>query len=151
MTRPLRALREHVERLWPRYALVPLIPFVAYALISAARHDLRVEHFGSIFLVLGLAYTNPKTKSLLVAIYPIGLVGLLYDGMRPLQRLGLTPERVHVCDVRALEARLFGFDVDGARLTLHDWFRVHHWPALDLLCAFPYATFILVSFVCAAY
>ncbi|MBX3262806.1 MAG: inositol phosphorylceramide synthase [Labilithrix sp.] len=147
----LGALRDHVRRLWPRYPLAPLVPFVLYALVSTARGDLRPEHVGAVLLVLGLAYTNARTKSVLVAVYPIGLVGLLYDGMRPLQRLGLTPERVHVCDVRALEARLFGFEVDGATITLHDWFRVHHWPAIDLLAAFPYATFILVSFACAVF
>lgn len=151
MTGLPRRLREHVKRLWPRYALVPLLPFVFYALFSAARGDLRFEHVGSLLLVVGLAYTSPRTKSLLVAIYPLGLVGLLYDGMRPFQNLGLTPERVHVCDVRAIESRLFGYEVDGVRHTLHDWFQVHHAPAVDLLCAFPYATFILVSFACAAF
>ena len=147
----VRRLREHIKRLWPRYALAPLLPFLGYALLSAARGDLRVEHVGALLLVIALAYTNQRTKSILVAIYPLGLVGLLYDGMRPLQNVGLTPERVHVCDVRALEARLFGFEADGVRFTLHDFFRTHHWPAIDLLCAFPYATFILVSFVCAAF
>ncbi len=144
-------IRLHVNRLWPRYALVPLVPFALYVLYAAARDDLRLEHIGAFFLVVGLAYTGPRTKSLLVAIYPLGLVGLLYDGMRPFQNLGLTPERVHVCDVRALESRLFGYQVDGVAYTLHDFFRVHHWPAVDLLCAVPYSTFILVSFACAGY
>ena len=147
----VQRLRDHVKKLWPRYALVPLVPFALYALFSAARGDLRFEHGGALCLVVGLAYTSPRTKSLLVAVYPIGLVGLLYDGMRPFQNLGLTPERVHLCDLRALEARLFGYEVDGVRFTLHDWFRTHHWPAVDLLCAFPYATFILVCFACAAF
>ena len=151
MTEKLRAFRAHVKRLWPRYALVPLIPFVAYALLSAARSDLRVEHVGAIVLVAGLAYTGPRTKSLLAAIYPVGLVGLLYDGMRPLKNLGLSPERVLLCDLRALELRLFGFEVNGFRMTLHDWFLVHHWPAVDLLAAFPYATFILASLACAVF
>ena len=144
-----RSYRDHLRR--SRYALVPLAPFVVYAAFSAARADLRFEHGASIFLVAVLACTNARTRSLLLAIYPLGLVGLLYDAMRPLQNVGLTAERVHVCDVRGLEARLFGFEHDGATLTLHDWFRTHHWPALDLFCAVPYATFILVSFACAAF
>ncbi len=151
MTALLRRFREHVKELWPRYALLPIVPFAGYVLLSAARGDLRIEHVGALLLVIALAYTSRRTKALLVAIYPLGLVGLLYDGMRPLQNLGLSPERVHVCDVRALEARLFGFQVDGTTLTLHDWFRTHHWPAIDLLCAFPYATFILACFACAAF
>jgi hypothetical protein len=151
MTTRLTAFRAHVKRLWPRYAVLPLLPFAAYTLISAVRGDVRPEFFAALVLIAVLAYTSERTKALLLAIYPVGLVGLLYDAMRPLQKVGLTPERVHVCDVRALEAKLFGFEVDGVRMTLHDWFRVHHWPALDLLCAFPYGTFILVSFACAAY
>ena len=35
---------------------------------------------------------------------------------------GLTPERVHLCDLRALEARLFGYQADGVAYTLHDFF-----------------------------
>lgn len=151
MNEKLRALRAHVKRLWPRYALAPLLPFVAYALLSAARADLHVEHVGAIVLVAGLAYTGPRTKSLLTAIYPFGLVGLLYDGMRPLKDLGLSPARVLLCDLRALELRLFGFEVSGFRMTLHDWFLVHHAPAIDLLAAFPYATFILASLACAVF
>ncbi|HVH43504.1 MAG TPA: phosphatase PAP2 family protein [Labilithrix sp.] len=147
----LRSFRAHVGRLWPNCALLPLAPFVLYAAFSATRADLRFEHGASILLVAGLAYTSVQTRSVLVAIYPLGLVGLLYDAMRPLQNAGLTAERVHVCDLRALEARLFGFEHDGTTVTIHDWFRTHHWPAVDLLCAVPYATFILVCFACAAF
>jgi asparaginyl-tRNA synthetase len=71
--------------------------------------------------------------------------------MRPLQWFGLTSERVHVCDVRAIEARLFGLEVGGNAYTLHDWFRIHHAPVLDLLCAIPYATFLFVSFACGVF
>jgi hypothetical protein len=130
-----------------RQRWLPLVPFVAYAVISAFRDDLRVEHFIFIALVAVLSYTGPRSRELLRGLYPIGLVGLLYDGMRPLKNLGLTADRVHVCDVRALEARLFGFEHDGVRMTVHDYFRVHHVTALDLFAAIPYATFI---FVCIA-
>ncbi|MDB4946087.1 MAG: superfamily protein [Labilithrix sp.] len=121
-----------------------LVPFVLYAAYSAARHDLRVEHFLLIGAVAALSFIGPRARALLAGLYPIALVGLLYDGMRPLQKLGLTADRVHVCDVRALESRLFGYAYDGAPMTLHDYFMVHHTTALDLFCAIPYATFIFV-------
>lgn len=130
-----------------RQAWWPIVPFAGYAIVSAFRHDLRVEHFLFIAVVAALAYTGPRTKALLAGLYPIGLVGLLYDAMRPLKNVGLTADRVHVCDVRGLEARLFGFDWNGTRVTLHDWFRAHESIALDLFAAIPYATFI---FVCIA-
>lgn len=131
---------------------LPLLPFVLYGVASALRGDLRFEHVGIVLLVGGLTYAGPRSRSVLFALYPLGLVALLYDAMRPIQKLGLTPQRVHVCDVRELEARLFGFDsMRGETATVHDWFRIHPSPVLDLLCAFPYATFLLVSAVCAVF
>ena len=125
----------------------PALPFVAYALVSAWRRDLRVEHFLFIAAVTALAYAGPRARELLRGLYPLALVGLLYDAMRPLKNLGLSEARVHVCDVRAVEARLFGLTSGGARLTLHDWFQEHHALPVDVLAAIPYATFI---FVCVA-
>lgn len=127
----------------------PALPFVGYALLSAARHDLRVEHFLFIGAVLALAYLGPRARELLRGLYPIALVGLLYDAMRPLENVGLDAARVHVCDVRAAEARLFGYTSGGERFTLHDYFRDHHVAAVDLLAAVPYATFILVCIATA--
>jgi hypothetical protein len=128
-----------------------LVPFVAYAVVSAFRHDLRPEHFLLIGAIAVLAYTGPRTRELLRGLYPVALVGLLYDAMRPLKNVGLTAERVHVCDVRGLEARLFGLDSGGVRITLHDYFRAHDSLALDLFAAIPYATFILVCVATAVW
>jgi hypothetical protein len=70
------------------------------------------------------------------------LTSLLYDGMRYVKNLGVSPERVHDCDLRSAELALFGFTSGGERLTPGDWFYRHHSTALDLYCAFPYGTFI---------
>jgi hypothetical protein len=134
----IAALRAHVRTLWPRGALWPIAPFVAYAVWSYARADLRVEHL-VIAIVALLAYVGPRTKELLLGIYPLGLVFIIYDGMRPWQRVGLDESRVLLCSLRALEARLFG----AAGNTPHDYFQSHHFAALDVLCAIPYATFVL--------
>lgn len=119
-------------------ALVLASPFVVYALVELARHDLRAEHLIMIALVIMLARVNDWTRGLLRGLYPLGLVFVSYDAMRPFASVGVTAERVHVCDLRAVEARWFGA---GGR-TLHDWFRVHHTPAWDVAFAIPYATFI---------
>jgi inositol phosphorylceramide synthase catalytic subunit len=115
-----------------------LVPFVVYAAWSAARSDLRVEHLLMIAAVTAFVVIGPRTRELLRGLYPFALVGLVYDAMRPFQNVGLTEERVLACDLRAVEARLFG---DGES-TLHDLFAVHHSRVLDLFCAIPYATFI---------
>ncbi len=143
----LAAPRRHLQQLWPRGAFWPIAPWVFYALYSALRHDLRVDHIAVIALVSTLAYIGPRTKELFLGLYPVGLVFIVYDGMRPFQRAFLSESRVHLCDLRGLEARLFGSN--GS--TVHDYWQTHSSTALDLICAVPYATFILWSIGGATY
>lgn len=126
-------------------ALLTVVPFALYAAYSGARGELRADHLLLLALATTLALVGPRARDLLATLYPFALVGLLYDGMRPFQGLGLSPERVLACDLRALESRLFGWSEGGSPRTVHDWFLVHHSPAVDLLAAVPYATFILVA------
>lgn len=119
------------------------VPIWLYAAYSAARSDLRIEHVLLGGAVTALAVIGPRSRELLRGLYPFALVGVLFDAMRPYQQLGLSEERILLCDLRAFEARLFGWEAAGERLTLHDFFRVHHTPVLDVFCAIPYATFIL--------
>ncbi len=125
----------------PRGTWRLVAPFVAYALLSLLWSDLRFDVVAVITLVATLAYAGPRTNELLRGLYPIGLVFILYDGMRPFQGVGLTPERVLLCDLRAFEASVFG--ANGR--TVHDYWQAHPSTALDLICAIPYATFILWS------
>lgn len=125
----------------PRGAWLWVMPFVAYALFSLARADLRIDHIAVIAIVATLALVSARTNELLRGLYPIGLVFILYDGMRPFQRLGLSVDRVLLCDLRAFEARLFG---SGGH-TVHDYLQAHTSTTLDVVCAIPYATFILWS------
>lgn len=144
--------RTHVRALWPRSVLAPVLPFVLFALYQGLfRHELRVEHVLMILVAAVLAYTGPRTKELLLGLYPLALVAVFYDAMRPIQKIGLTPSRVHLCDLRSLELALFGVNVGGQRMTPHDWFYVHHRPALDLFCSVPYATFLAACVACCIY
>jgi membrane-associated phospholipid phosphatase len=102
-------------------------------------------------IALALFAIGPRTKKLLLGVYPIGLVGLLYDAMRVVQRVGVSPQTVHLCDLRAVEAALFGVTLNGRRATVHDWLQAHASAALDRICAVPYATFIFVCVACAAW
>lgn len=129
------------ERGLPASAFLWIAPFIVYAIVAFARSDLRFEHIAVIAIVAALTLIGPRTNELLRGLYPLGLVFILYDGMRPFQRLGLTESRVFLCDLRAFEARLFGAHGN----TLHDYWQAHPSAALDVLCAIPYATFILWS------
>ncbi len=138
-------LWQHIRTLWPRWPLLPLLPFYAYVAFVVSRGDLRWDHLPILILVPVLAYTNARTKRLMVAVYPTGLVGLLYDAMRYIKNVGVSPERVHDCDLHALDMSLFGVTVDGRRMGLNDWFLTHHWTPVDLYCAVPYGTFLFAA------
>lgn len=125
---------------WSTVGLIA--PFALYAAYCAARADLRVEHILLLATVV-LAHIGPRSRQLLVGLLPLGLVAVLFDAMRPFQKVGLTESGVHLCDLRSLESTLFGYGKGDEARTLHDFFLVHHHPVVDVLCAVPYATFIL--------
>jgi hypothetical protein len=144
-------LWRHLRALWPGLTILAPLPFVLHAGWSLARGALHWENVVVIAVVLGLFATGPRTKRLLVGAYPIGLVGLLYDAMRLVENVGVSPKSVHLCDLRAHEMALFGITRNGQPATVHDWLQAHASPALDALCALPYGTFIFVCVACAAW
>ena len=139
----------HLRTLWPGWTILAPLPFLVHAAWAAARHAFRWDHAAIVALVLVLFAVGPRTKKLFLGVYPFGLVGVLYDSMRAVQNVGVTPDAVHLCDLRAHELALFGVEMDGQRVTYHDWFQSHPSPVLDALCAVPYATFIFISIACA--
>lgn len=143
------ALWRHMRALWPRWTLLPVLPFWGYGLVMIVKGDLRWDHVAMMILVPVLAYTNARTKRLTVATLPTALVGFLYDAMRYVKNVGVSPERVHDCNLRAIELSLFGIGSGEARITLNDWFLTHHWTWVDLYCAVPYGTFIFACLACA--
>jgi hypothetical protein len=92
-------------------------------------------------LMPGLAYATRRTQRLFLSVLPLALLGLTYDAMRYVQNVGLSAQRVHDCDLRALESRLFGFP----DWTVHDWLQAHPSAWLDRFCAVPYGTFLFVT------
>jgi hypothetical protein len=141
----------HLRALWPGLSILAPIPFVVHAIWALSQHRFHWENAAILGLALSLFSVGPRTKKLFIGAYPLGLVGLLYDGMKLFENLGVTQESVHLCDLRALEIRLFGISMDGRPASLHDWFQVHWTPLLDRLCAIPYGTFIFVCFGCAVW
>ena len=80
-------------------------------------------------------------------LYPFGLVGILYDAMRFVRNAGLTPSRVHVCSLHALEQRFFGV----AGTTIPEWWARHASLPLDVYCAIPYGSFVFACIGFAVY
>jgi membrane-associated phospholipid phosphatase len=139
-------LWQHLRALWPGWTILAPLPFVAHATWVALSGRFHWENAVMLPVMLALFAVGPRSKRLFLGIYPLGLVGIFYDTMRIVKNLGLTQQSVHLCDLRAYEMAFFGITSGGQRMTPHDWFQIHWSPALDLLCAFPYAAFIFVCF-----
>ena len=137
-------LWRHMRELWPRWTLLPALPFWAWSMFWAARGQLRWDHVAISALVAVLAYTSAATKRLFVGLLPCALVALFYDAMRFVKNVGLDESTVHVCDLRAAELRWFGTSDGAARVTWHDFFQAHPSTALDAFFAVPYGTFLIV-------
>ena len=134
----------HMRKLWPRWTWAPTLPFWAWAAFCAARGELRADHIALALLATALAYGHRISKRVFLGILPMGLVALFYDSMRLFKNVGLSESTVHVCDLRAAEARYFGFVQDGVPITLHDWLQRHATLQLDVFGALAYGTFLYV-------
>jgi hypothetical protein len=138
-------LRARVRTLWPS------VPFWLLGAFWAVQGKLRWDHVALVLLATFLAYWSDWTRRLCLGILPIGLVGVLYDSMRVVKNVGLTPDNVHVCDVRAIDQRFFGMDLNGTRATWHDYLQQHATPFWDVYCAIPYGIFLGVMIAYAVY
>ena len=134
-----------IPRVIPRF-LGPL-PLVGWVAWRALQGEWRWEFLLFLVLAPALAWSGERPRRLFWGLYPFALLGLVYDAMRFAKNLG-GPPRVHVCDLRALDARWFALGRGG---TVHDWFRVHWSPVVDVVCAIPYGTFVFVAIAFAAY
>jgi inositol phosphorylceramide synthase catalytic subunit len=135
---------KHIRALWPGAGIWLPVPFVLWGVVCLATGTARGEHV----ILLGvplLAYASAPSKRVFLGLLPFGLLGLVYDAMRFVKGAGVTPDRVHVCDLRALDMDLMSVSTNGATGTVHDWLQAHSSTALDLVCALPYGTFIFIA------
>ncbi len=121
------------------------LPFVAWATLSMAFSQARWEHVAVLIGVPLLALWNAASKKLFLGLLPIGLLGLLYDGMHWVKQVGVTTERVHLCDLRATDLRISNAIYGKGNETIHDWIQTHPSTYLDLFFAVPYGIFIFVT------
>jgi membrane-associated phospholipid phosphatase len=119
---------------------------VAWVLFCVAIGEGRPEHALFLVVIPLVAYTSAASKRLFVGLVPMAYLGLVYDAMRWVKDVGITPARVHLCDLRALDMRIASATVDGVPGSVHDSVQAHPSTTLEVLSAIPYGTFIYVSF-----
>lgn len=121
------------------------LPFVAYTLGCIVLGHARWEHGALLLVVPLLAFGTARSRRLFLGLFPMGLLGLVYDSMRWGKELGVTADRVHVCDLRAIDMAIASVSVNGERTSVHDWLQLHASTPLDLLFAVPYGTFLYLA------
>jgi membrane-associated phospholipid phosphatase len=86
-----------------------------------------------------------RLRRLFLGALPILVLLPLYDSLRFVVPLGLSPDRVLGCSMDRAERLLFGVHAGGAVLTPNEWLAARlACPALDLLCAVPYGAYLPV-------
>jgi hypothetical protein len=143
----LAVARTHVKMLWPGSGWVIPLVLAVWAASRLASGAVRGEYVALGACALGLGYWNERTKNAFTALLPLALLGVTYDSMRWVKNFGITPDRVHACDLHAFEARFFG----NGHATVHDFFIAHQNPVLDRLCAIPYGTFLFTTIAFAVF
>jgi len=138
-------LWNHLRTLWPRYTLLPGLPLLLWAAFMACLGLFRIDHLVIALVVVFAAYYSRRTKSFFLSF--LGFVGVawFYDAMRFFKDLGLSVDRVALCNLRELERSLFGFTYEGQRITFQDYFYTHHNIIADVYFAIPYCIFIYVA------
>jgi len=148
----MNALARHLRALgptWSHFTTLPLILWPLYVVL--VRRELRWELMALAVVIAVVAFWGPRMRRLYVGLFPLPMVAVSYDAMRFVKNVGISPETIHVCDLRSHELAVFGIGSGAARMTLQDYFLTHHWNAVDIYCAIPYGTFIFVSIVFAIF
>jgi inositol phosphorylceramide synthase catalytic subunit len=143
---------EHLARLGPTWSHFTFLPILFYSgFIFFWRGELRWEMFALFIVPPFFAFISPRTRRLYTGLYPMLWTAVLYDAMRFVRNVGVSVERVHVCDLRRVELALFGVTSGGTKMTLQDYFLSHSSPMADIYFAIPYGTFLYVSVLFAAF
>jgi len=111
---------------------------------------LRPEHFLVPGLVLVLAVANDGTRRVLAGLLPFLLFAVIYDLTHITQPL-VRFLHVHVSEPYGFDRAFFGIRTPGGVLTPNEYFRLHHWPAVDLVTGTSYIVFLYWSIGFAVY
>ncbi len=108
---------------------------------------LRPEHVFLYFFALALFYAHRTTRRFLFAFAVFIAYWIIYDSMRVMPNYEVNP--IHVAEPYQIEKAWFGIDEPDARLTLNEYFRIHHSPFLDILSGLFYLNWVPVPLIFA--
>lgn len=129
----------HVQELWGRYWLLPLLPSF-YTAAIAAIGGLRPTHVAIALAIAALGFGTTATKRFVTIAYPLLFIGVGYD-LYGYAQPALLAKAAHICWARNLDLDLFAA---APNLTWQDYWAIHHTPILDLFFSIPYGGFIFI-------
>ncbi len=108
----------------------------------------RSEHFYlTVFCVLAY-FGTAQSRKFLLAFTLFVIYWIIYDSMRIYPNYMFNP--VHIVEPYEIEKSLFGFNVNGQILTPNEYFRINHWPVVDILSGIFYISWVPVPLIFAA-
>lgn len=127
--------------LWWRYASVVIVP--ALLVIIHFSRGLRGEYVIIAASFLALAWTGPRARRFSFLLLPLVLTGFAYDYFGLLLSLRGS---IRVAELRNFDLQWFSVQTAAGRITWPEYFAVHHWTSLDLLCGFAYMIYMFETF-----
>jgi hypothetical protein len=100
-----------------------------------------VEQFLVVGLVFFLRCWSDSTRRLFKNLVPFLVFGVVYDLTHITEPL-VRYLRIHVSEIYQLEKVLFGITTQAGRVTLNEFFAVHHAPAVDFVTGCAYIVYL---------
>ena len=140
-------MSQRLRNLWGSYWPLSFLPLLLLGLLALSG-GARPEHVAVAGVATLLAWGNKHSKSFLLAALPALIVVIGYDCLRFVEPYILAHRKIYACEVRDLDAALFGAATGFAPADLVTaWNR----PWLDILFAIPYAAFWMAAIVWAIF
>jgi len=144
-------MRARARALGGRWFFLPALPWLVYAALVAAVDRARLDLLLVAALATTAAYGRERARRFYVSAIPPLTLFLLYDVLRYLWPATVTASRVLGCELRDVELAFFGVGLGGAIVTPNEWLVHLAHPALDLLCALPYGSYLYILALHYAY
>ncbi len=114
---------------------------VLHASLTAWLMEIRLDHLMFYFIGLAPVLWGGRLRQVTTLAIPLILVGTSYEFSRFLMFL---QDNFHIQDLYDAEKLLFGINTaDHGRLILSEYFKIHNWPALDLVCGLFYGYYLV--------
>ncbi len=150
LLRTLASIGQRVRDTPPRLLWSTIAGLGAFLVSMRLSAGTRPEHFLLAGLMLHLVVWSDATRRFMRGMLPFYLFWVSYELMHITQPL-VRYLHVHVEEPYFFDRTFFGIHAAGGVLTPNEFFRLHHWPWVDLLTGTAYIVFVYWSIGFAAY